>query len=44
LLIGPAADAVSLLLLDARRVALDADPELEAEVKRFFVSEAELTS
>jgi hypothetical protein len=43
-LIGPAADAVGLLLLDARGVALDADPELEAEIKRFLVGEAELTS
>ena len=44
LLIGPTTDAVGLLLLDARGVALDADPELEAQVQRFFVGEAELTS
>ena len=37
LLVGPTADAVGLLLLDARGVALDADPELEAQIKRFFV-------
>jgi hypothetical protein len=43
-LIGPTTDAVGLLLLDARGVALDADPELEAQVQRFFVGEAELTS
>jgi hypothetical protein len=44
LLIRPTADAIGLLLLDARGVALDADPELEAQVERFFVGEAELSS
>jgi hypothetical protein len=33
-----------LLLLDARGVALDADAELDAQVQRFFVGQAELTS
>jgi hypothetical protein len=37
LLVGLAADAVGLLLLDARGVALYPDPKLDAEVKRFFV-------
>jgi hypothetical protein len=43
LLVGPAADAVSLLLLDARGMALDADAQLKAQIERFFVGEAELT-
>jgi hypothetical protein len=36
-LVRPTADAVGLLLLDARGVALDTDPELKAEIERFFV-------
>jgi hypothetical protein len=36
--------AVGLLLLDARGVALNPDPELEAEIESFFVGEAELAS
>jgi hypothetical protein len=44
LLVGLAADAVGLLLLDARGVALDSYAQLEAQVKRFFVGEAELSS
>ncbi len=44
LLIGLTADAIGLLLLDARGVALDPDAQLQAEVERFFVGEAELTS
>jgi hypothetical protein len=43
-LIRPTTDAVGLLLLDARRVALDPDPELKAQVQGFFVGEAELAS
>jgi hypothetical protein len=44
LLIGLTADAVGLLLFDARGVALDPDAELEAKVKGFLVAEAELFS
>jgi hypothetical protein len=36
-LVGATADAVGLLLLDARGVALDTDPELQAEIEGFFV-------
>jgi hypothetical protein len=43
-LIRPTANAISLLLLDARGVALDADPELDAQIERFLVGEAELAS
>jgi hypothetical protein len=39
-----ATDAVGLLLLDARGVALDSDPKLDAEIKGFLVREAELSS
>jgi hypothetical protein len=39
-----AADAVSLGVLDARGVALDADPERVAEIERLFVGEPELSS
>jgi hypothetical protein len=44
LLISPATDAVGLLLLDARGVALHPDPQLNAQVQGFFVGEAELSS
>jgi hypothetical protein len=43
-LIRLTADAVGLLLLDARGVALDANPELQAQIERFFVGKAELAS
>jgi hypothetical protein len=43
-LIGLSTDAVGLLLLDARGVALDPDPQLDAEVERFFVRQTELSS
>ena len=43
-LVGATADAVGLLLLDARGVALDPDPELQAQIEGFFVRQAELTS
>jgi hypothetical protein len=43
-LIRLTADAVGLLLLDARGVALYSDPKLQAEIESFFVGEAELTS
>jgi hypothetical protein len=42
--IGLPADAVSLGVLDRRRVTLDADPELEAQVKRFLITEPELSA
>jgi hypothetical protein len=44
LLVSLAPDAVRLLLLDARGVALYSDPQLEAEVEGFFVGETELSS
>ncbi len=44
LLVGATADAVGLLLLDAGGVALYADPERQAQIERFLVGEAELTS
>ncbi len=44
LLIGLTADAVGLLLLDTRGVALDSDPKLDTEVQSFFIGEAELSS
>jgi hypothetical protein len=37
LLIGLTTDAVGLLFLDARGVALDPDAQLEAQVESFFV-------
>ncbi len=40
--VGLAPDAVGLRVLDARRVALDTDPERDAEVERLLVGEAEL--
>jgi hypothetical protein len=43
-LISLAPDAVSLLFLDARGVALHSDPQLETEIQGFFVREAELSS
>jgi hypothetical protein len=43
-LIRPTANAISLLLLDARGVALDTDPERKAQIERFFIGEAELAS
>ena len=43
LAVGLAADPVGLGILDARRVALHADPELFAEVERLLVGEPELT-
>jgi hypothetical protein len=36
------ADAVGLGVLDARGMALDPDAQVQAEVERFFVGEAEL--
>jgi hypothetical protein len=42
LLVRLAADAVGLLLLDARGVALDADAERLAEVERLLVGQPEL--
>jgi hypothetical protein len=38
-----AADAVGLGVLDARRVALDADPERAAQIERLLVGEPELS-
>jgi hypothetical protein len=42
--VGLAADAVGLRVLDARGVALGLDAEISAEIQRFLVGEAELTS
>ncbi len=42
--LGLPADAIGLLVLDARGVTLDTDPEIDAEVECFFVRESELTS
>jgi hypothetical protein len=42
--VGPPADAVSLGVLDRRGMALDPDPELEAQVERFLVGQPQLTS
>src|SRR5207302_10722404 len=42
LALGLAADAVSLGVLDARRVALDADSERAAQIERLLVGEPEL--
>ena len=42
--IGLSADAVGLGVLDRRRVTLDADPELEAQVERFLIAEPELSA
>jgi hypothetical protein len=38
------ADAISLGILDARRMAGDTDAEIQAEVQRLLVSETELAS
>jgi len=43
LTLGLAADAISLGVLDARRVALGLDAETDAEVQRLFVAEPELS-
>jgi hypothetical protein len=40
--VGLATDAVSLRVLDRRRVALDPDAQREAQVERFLVRETEL--
>jgi hypothetical protein len=42
--ISLATDAVGLGILDGRRVALHADPELDAQVERFFIRESELSA
>ena len=42
--VGLAADAIRLLILDARGMALDPDAEADAEVQSFFIGEAELAS
>lgn len=42
--VGLAADPVSLLVLNARGVALDPNPELYAQVQSFLVGQAELSS
>jgi hypothetical protein len=43
-LVSLTTDAVCLLLLDARGVALHPDAELDAQIESFFVGEAELAS
>jgi hypothetical protein len=43
LALGLSPDAVGLCVLDRRRMALDADPELDAQVERFLVREPQLT-
>ena len=40
--VGLAADAISLRVLDAGRMALDTDPERDAEVERLLIGEPEL--
>jgi hypothetical protein len=42
--VGLPADAVGLSVFDRRRVTLDADPELEAQVERFLIAEPELSA
>jgi hypothetical protein len=42
--VGLPTDAVCLGVLDRRRVALHADPELDAQVERFLIGEAELSA
>jgi hypothetical protein len=37
-------DAVGLGVLDGRRVTLDTDPELDAEVERFLIGQPELSA
>jgi hypothetical protein len=41
--VGEAADAVGLRVLDARGVALDADPQALAEIKGFLVGQPKLS-
>jgi hypothetical protein len=43
LALGLTPDAVGLGVLDARRVALDSDPERAAEIERLLVGEPELS-